>query len=94
MSSKPARTLITVIMDILVVVAIVLTAALVIGFFGQLAVQAWGRSILALTKPLIIPFGIAPIKTPYGGIFSVNAALTIVVLLGAEWLLSTIRSRV
>lgn len=94
MSSRPARTLITVVMDILVVVAVVLTAALVVVFFRQLAVQPWGRSLVALTRPLIIPFGVSPIKTPYGGIFSVNLALTIVVLLVLEWVLSGIRSRV
>jgi len=94
MSSRPARTFITVVMDILVVLAIVLTATLVVVFFGQLAVQPWARSLVALTRPLIIPFGIAPIKTPYGGIFSVNIALTIVVLLVVEWVLSAVRSRV
>jgi len=94
MSSRPAKTLITVVMDILVVIAAVLTATLVIVFFGQLASQPWAHSLVALTKPLIIPFGIAPIKTPYGGIFSVNIALTVVVLLAVEWVLSEVRSRV
>lgn len=94
MSSRPARTFVTVVMDVLVVLAIVLTVGLVVAFFGQLAAQPWGRSVLALCKPLVIPFGISPIRTPYGGVFSVNAALTIVVLLAVEWVLSGIRSRV
>lgn len=93
MSSRPARTFVTVVMDVLVVLAIALTIALVVAFFGQLAAQSWGHTVLALTKPLVIPFGVSPIKTPYGGVFSVNAALTIVVLLGLEWVLSGIRSR-
>lgn len=94
MSSKPARTLVTIVMDILVVLAVLVTAAVVVAFFGQLASQHWGKTILALSKPLIIPFGIAPIKTPYGGVFAINAALTVLVLLGIEWILSGIRSRV
>ncbi len=67
MSSKPVRTLITIIMDLLVVVAIVLTVRLCVVFFGQLAAQGWGQTVIALTNPLIIPFGVAAIKTPYGG---------------------------
>lgn len=93
MSSKPLRTVFTIIMDILVVVAIALTVRLVVMFFGQLAAQTWGEAVVALTNPLILPFGVDAIKTPYGGAFDVNAALTIVVLLAAEWLLSVVRSR-
>jgi len=92
-SSKPLRTVFTIIMDILVVVAIALTVRLVVMFFGQLAAQTWGEAVVALTNPLILPFGVDAIKTPYGGAFDVNAALTIVVLLAAEWLLSVVRSR-
>ena len=93
MNGKPARTFITIVMDILVVVAIALTARLCVVFFGQLAAQGWGRTIIALTNPLLIPFGVAAIKTPYGGSFEVNTALTIVVVLLAEWVLSGIRAR-
>jgi len=92
-SSKPARTIITIIMDILVVLAIALTVRLVVVFFGQLSAQGWAQSVIALTTPLVIPFGVDAIKTPYGGYFDVNAALTIVVLLGVEWVLSGIRAR-
>ncbi len=85
--------LITVVMDLLVVVAIVLTARLCVVFFGQLAAQGWGKSIVALTGPLVIPFGVAAIKTPYGGSFEVATALTVVVVLVVEWMLSGIRVR-
>lgn len=93
MSSKPARTVITLIMNVLIAIAIALTARLVVEFFGQLAAQQWGKAIVALTDPLIIPFGIDGIKTPYGGVFDVNAALMIGLVLAAEWLLSGMRSR-
>ncbi len=91
--SKPGRTLLTIIMDILVVVAVAETVRLVIMFFGQLASTGWGKAIVALTNPVTIQFGVDAIKTPYGGVFDVNAALTVVALLLAEWLLSVVRSR-
>ena len=93
MSSKPIRMILTIVMDILIVVAIALTARLCVVFFGQLAAQGWGQTIIALTNPLIIPFGVTAIKTPYGGSFEVVAALTIVVVLLVEWVLSSVRSR-
>lgn len=91
MASKPVRTLITVFMDILVVVAIALTLRLVVGFFGVMAQQEWGKTLLDVTRFLVVPFGIESIETPYGGVFDVNATLTIVVLLFGEWLLSMLR---
>jgi uncharacterized protein YggT (Ycf19 family) len=80
-------------MNILIVVSIALTVRLVVMFFGQLAAQGWGETVVALTSPVVIPFGVAAIKTPYGGVFDVNAALTIVALLAIEWILSGVRSR-
>jgi hypothetical protein len=80
-------------MDLFVVVAIALTIRLCVVFFGQLAAQGWGKAVVALTSPLLIPFGVAPIKTPYGGAFEVITALTIVVVLLVEWVLSGIRNR-
>ena len=93
MSSKPVRTLITIVMDLLVVVAIILTVRLCVVFFGQLAAQGWGQTVIALSSPLILPFGVAAIKTPYGGVFEVTTALTIVVVLLVEWVLSGVRAR-
>lgn len=92
-NSNPVRTIITIVMDALVVVAIAETARLVVRFFGQLAAQGWGEALIALTNPVTIPFGIEAIKTPYGGIFDVDAAVTIAVLLVIEWILSIVRSR-
>ncbi len=91
--TKPLRTILTIAMDILVAIAIALTVRLVVEFFGQLASQAWGEAIIALTGPLTLPLGIDSIKTPYGGVFDVNAAISIVLYLVAEWVLSVVRSR-
>lgn len=93
MSSKPARTIVTVFMNVLIAIAIVLTARLVVEFFGQLAAQQWGKALVALSTPLMIPFALEGIKTPYGGVFDVTAAVMIVVVLAAEWILSGIRTR-
>ena len=80
-------------MNVLVAVAILLTARLVVEFFGQLAAQQWGKALVALSHPLIIPLGVEGIKTPYGGVFDVNVALMILLVLAAEWILSGIRSQ-
>jgi uncharacterized protein YggT (Ycf19 family) len=93
LNSRPVRTLITIVMDLFIVVAVALTIRLVVVFFGQLAAQGWGKVIVALTSPLLIPFGVAAIKTPYGGAFEVATALTIVAVLLLEWMLSGIRNR-
>lgn len=93
MSSKSGRTLLTVVMNLLVFVAIALTVRLVVMFFGQIASMDWAKAVVAVTNLVVIPFGIEPIKTPYGGVFDANAALTILVVLVAEWVLSLARDR-
>lgn len=93
-AGKGIRTILLIVMDLLVVVAIAVTGRLVVDFFGQLSAQSWGETVLALTSRLVIPFGVDAIKTPYGGLFGVNEALTVVTLLLAEWALSAVRSRV
>ena len=54
-----------------------LTADHIVAFFGQFAGQSWGKAILAFSKPLVVPFGLHPIKTPYGGVFELNTALSV-----------------
>lgn len=93
MSKSGTRSVLTVVMDLLIVVAIADTLRLVVRFFGQVASTGWGEAIVALTNPVTIPFGFEAIKTPYGGVFDVDAAATIVVLLLIEWVLSVVRSR-
>jgi hypothetical protein len=93
LNRSPARTVVTIVMDVLIACAIALTIRLGVEFFGQLAAQSWGKAVIAFTDLLVIPFGFHAIKTPYGGVFDVNAAITIGVLLLAEWVLSGIRDR-
>lgn len=92
-STHPSRSLFTVLMNLLVVVAVILTIRVVVRFFGALGSQGWGEAFTAITNVLVIPMGIDPIKTPYGGVFDVAAAATVVLLLVAEWVLGVLRSR-
>ncbi len=93
MAAKPVRTILTVLMDLLVVMAVAQVLLMIVEFFGQLAAQPWATSFIALTSAFTIRFGIESIKTPYGGVFDVNAALTVIVFLLLEWVLSVARSR-
>ncbi|TLM77512.1 MAG: hypothetical protein FDZ70_05255 [Actinobacteria bacterium] len=90
-SSRPVRTVITVIMDVLVVVAVLLCAGLIVRFFGVTAVTDWGKAVVKVTEAIDLPLGLADIQNNYGGVFDVEAAATVVALLVAEWLLSIAR---
>lgn len=89
--TRVARTVVTVVMDLFVAVAVVLVVHLVVSFFGAASSASWGQSMLRLTRLLVIPAGIAPVPTPYGGQFDVNAAGTVLALLGLEWVLGLVR---
>lgn len=92
--NKPLRGLFTVVMDVFVVAAVLVLGRLVVQFFGMLSSQAWGETVLRLTRVIVIPFGIESVKTPYGGVFDFDAVVTIVALLVVEWVLSIVRKQV
>ncbi len=93
MSSKSTRSLITIVMNVFVILAVIVTATIVIRFFGALSSESWGQAIVRLGGYLTLPTGIEHIKTPYGGVFDVSAAITVAVMLLVEWVLSVIRAR-
>ena len=93
MSDRPARVIVTIIMDVVIVCAIAVTVRIGVRFSGQFAAQDWGKAIVAFTSMLVIPFGFHAIKTPYGGVFDASAALMVVVYLLVDWVLAGIRSR-
>lgn len=93
MSRLSPRTLLTVLMDVLIVLAVAQTMGIIVSFFGRLASHEIGGIVISLTDRITIPFGIAAIKTPYGGVFDVDAALTVVAFLLVEWALSIWRGR-
>lgn len=89
--ASPVRTLLTVLMDVFIVVALIALAALVIAFFGQLLAQPWGRQVYSLAGRVVIPFGIKAIATPYGGVFNVDAVVSIGLYMAIEWALGMVR---
>lgn len=91
MASRSVRSLLTVIMDLLVIVAVIVVVRVVVEFFGALAAEQIGKGVLAATRFLVVPFGVSPVRTPYGGAFDVNAALTVLLLLAVEWGLGVAR---
>lgn len=91
--SSIVRTLVAFAMNVLFVVAIVLTGRIVVEFFGALAMTAAGQAIVELTEWFVLPLGITAARTPYGGVFDADAAVTVVVVLLAEWVLSIVRAR-
>ncbi|HEY5540903.1 MAG TPA: hypothetical protein VIL41_05570 [Coriobacteriia bacterium] len=93
MGGRAVRTLLTVVVDILILLAIALVIREFLIYSGQVAHQGWARAYDALTSRLVIRFGFANIKTPYGGVFDVNDAFTVLLALVAEWGLSAVRDR-
>ena len=94
MSNRPGKVIVTIIMDLLIVCAVAVTVRIGVRFSGQFAAQHWGKVFVAYTSMLVIPFGFHAIKTPYGGVFDVSAALMVVVYLLIEWVLAGVKSRV
>ncbi len=93
MAARPARRVLTIVMDVLVLVAVCLTIGVVVRFFGTLADTSVGESYLRFVSFITPPLGLASVKTPYGGQFDVNAAVTVGVVLVVEWALSVARRR-
>lgn len=90
---RPTRTVLNVIANIVLIVAIALVARVVVEFFGALAQTGFGSVVIAITDPITPPLGVASPRTPYGGIFDSDAAVAVVVLLLVEWGLSVARWR-
>jgi hypothetical protein len=93
MGARVLRTTLTVIVDLMIVAAVALALRLIVMFFGQLAAQGWAQAIVVVTRYIVDPFGVVSIKTPYAGLFDANAAVTVVVLLVGEWVLTGVRER-
>lgn len=89
-----ARTAVTVLMDLFVAVAVVSLTHLVVTFFGAASSTSWGAALLRLTRYAVLPLGVPGVATPYAGMFDVNAAITVLVLLGLEWVLGLVRRNV
>jgi len=80
------------VMNAVLVLACVLLLRLIVDFFGAIAARDAGRMLVTLTDPLYVPFGLTSPRTPYGGVFDSDIAVTILVLVAFEWLLSLVRA--
>lgn len=85
------RLLLTVVMNVLLVVAALLLARIVIGFFGRFDASPLATQFMDLTAPLVRDFGFEAIKTPYGGVFDVNTGALLVATFAAEWFVAVVR---
>ena len=94
MSGRPLRSLITILMNVLVIVAVLLTVRVVCRYFGVLAASDWGGIAVRAGGLFVLPAGIEDVRSSYAGVFDVNAAVSIAVLLLVEWVLSIVRDRV
>lgn len=93
MSQQTLRTFITVVMNVLVVVAILLTVRVVVRYFGVMGSTGWGEAAVVASDPLLVNAGIEDVRSPYSGVFDANATISILVILAIEWLLSVVRDR-
>ncbi len=93
MRKLPAQRFVTFVMDVLVAVAIVLTAGIVARYFGVLAQSAVGGAVLRLADALTPAFGLPRVSTPYFGVFDASAAATVAGVLVMEWVLAIVRRR-
>lgn len=81
----------TIVAGILVVVAVLLAVALVVAFFGGLRDTGAGQGVLRIASYVTAPFGVGAINTSFGGVFLADAAVTLVIVLLADWLVMGLR---
>ena len=93
MGARPLRSLVTLAMNVLIVVAVLVTVRVVARYFGALGASEWGSIAVRLGGAFTLPFGVKDLHSSYSGIFDVNGVLTILILLVAEWILSIVRER-
>ncbi len=88
---SPVSIVVTILMDVLMVLVVACVAHLIVSFFGRASSTDWGKGILSISKLVVLPLNLEPIKTPYGGILDVDATATVLVLLAVEWVLGLAR---
>ena len=79
------RLLLTIVMDLLLLLAALVLARIVIAFFGHLSSAAWAKQLMGYTRLLVHSFGLGHMKTPYGGVFDYDEGAVLGVVLVAEW---------
>jgi hypothetical protein len=90
-AGKAVHTVLSIVVWVLILVLVALSVRQVILFSGQIASQDWAMAFRMLADNLVIPFDQQDVRSPYGGKFDVDNALTIVLVLVAEWGMSRVR---
>jgi hypothetical protein len=93
-SRKRTRTVLTLFMNVLFAVALVLVARIVVLYFGVLSSLSVTEVFVAFSDVFVIPLGLPDVHTLWGGVFDLDAAFTVGMVLVAEWGLSVWRSRI
>lgn len=93
MRADPLALMLTVIINLLIILAGMMVIVTTVRFFGALSAHPAGQIIVELGSMITIPFGINLTKTPFGGVFDANTALTAGSFLLAEWVINGLRSR-
>lgn len=91
MAAKGVHAVLSLLVWALMLVLVVLSVRQLIVFFGQVSSQEWARAVKMIANPLVMPFGQTDVRSPYGGKFDVDNALTIGIVLMAEWGLSRMK---
>lgn len=91
MAGKAVHSVLSIVVWVLILILVALSIRQVIRFSGQVASQDWAMAFRMLSDNFVIPFNQKAIRTPYGGWFDVDNALTIVAVLAAEWGMSRVR---
>ncbi len=81
-------------MNVLVIIAVLLTLRIVARYFGMLSSSGPGELLVSASSVFVLPLALTDIRSLYGGVFDVNASVTVMIVLLAEWLLSALRARV
>jgi hypothetical protein len=90
-AGKAVHTVLSIVVWVLILVLVALSIRQVILFSGQVASQDWAMAFRMFADNLVIPFDQQDVRSPYGGKFDVDNALTIVLVLVAEWGMSRVR---
>lgn len=93
-SSRLIRNLLGVAIGVLVVAMVALLVRVIFEFFGALHAGEFYRRLISLTTPIVFPFPVDSFSTPYAGVFDVKATLTLLAVLLAEFVLTSIRRRI
>jgi hypothetical protein len=83
--------LVTVVAGLLVLVELLVLTHLVVLFFGPAATHSWGQAVSGLASHFVVPIGIGPLRTPYAGVFDLDAGATVLLVLFAGWVVGTFR---